>query len=568
MRTVTLPSTPEAFRDGRWEDILPYYEELAVRPLDDVEDWLRDWSRLESLLGEAHTLASIRYTSDTTDPEWEDRYLRFSADVGPKAGEQSVRLGRRLVESGHSRAGLETAVRRFRNSIDLFREENVPLQGELSKLNARHQKLTGAMTVEWDGQEMTPMQLRPYIAAADRSVRERAWRLHYQPYIDQRDEMAAIFDAQYELRQRSARNAGFANYRDYAHRQRNRFDYTSDDCLRWHEAVELTAVPAAKRILDRHRREFGLDVLRPWDVEYNPDSLGRPPLKPFAETSVLADRAGRMFERVDPELGRHFQTMMEEELLDLDSRKGKAPGGYCTSLPFRERPFIFMNSAGVDGDVKTLLHEAGHAFHSFETMAAQPLVWQRTYGSEMAEVASMSMELLAGRYLEESAGGLYSPEEARRSRIQHLEGIVLFFGHCASVDAFQHWIYTDPLGADRDARDRKWLELRSRFQRGVDWSGLDAQRVARWYAQLHIFLHPFYYIEYGIAQLGALQVWRNALRDQRAAVSAYRGALALGGSRPLPELYEAAGARLVFDAAGMSELIDLCESELDRLIKD
>ncbi len=567
MSTVALPSSPEAFRDAEWLEILPHYEELAKRPLADVEAWLRDWSRLESLLGEAHTLASIAYTVDTTDPEVEARYLRFSSDIGPKAGEQAVRLGTRLVESGHSRAGLETVVKRFRNGIDLFRKENVPLHSELSKLNAAYQKLTGGMTVEWEGEERTPSQLRPFMAAADRSVRERAWRLHYQPYIDRREELAGIFDAQLAVRQQVARNAGLESYRDYEHRHRNRFDYTPDDCLRWHDAVERTAVPAAARIIERHRQEMGLDVLRPWDVEYGPDPRGRPPLQPFQDTSVLADRAGRMFEQVDPALGRQFQTMMEEELLDLDSRKGKAPGGYCTTLAFRRRPFIFMNSAGVDGDVKTLLHEAGHAFHSFEALAAQPLVWQRAYGSEMAEVASMSMELLAGRYLEESSGGLYSPEEARRSRIQHLEGIVLFFGHCASVDAFQHWIYTDPEGADRDARDRKWLELRARFQRGVDWSGLEAQRIARWYLQPHIFLYPFYYIEYGIAQLGALQVWRNALRDQAAAVASYREALALGGSRPLPDLYGAAGARLVFDADGMQELIDLCESELELLLE-
>ena len=367
----------------------------------------------------------------------------------------------------------------------------------------------------------------------------------------------------YDLRQKVAGNAGFANYRDYAHREKNRFDYTPEDCLRFHVAVEEAVLPAVER-LDRKRRErMGLDALRPWDTTVDPG--GRPALKPFDDIESFIERAGAIFGHVDPDFRGYYQTMEREDLLDLDNRKGKAPGAYCSTLAFRKVPLIFMNAVGVNSDVRTLLHESGHAFHSFEA-SRLPLLFQRHPGAEMAEVASMSMELLASPYIDEASGGYYTDDEARRSKAELLEGIILFFPHCASVDAFQHWMYLDPAGRDADARDRKWLDLRRRFEGGgVDWSGLDRERIARWYQQPHFFGSPFYYIEYGIAQLGALQVWRNSLKDPKGAVDLYRRALALGATRSLPELFKAAGARLIFDSEGMHELVTLVEEELAKL---
>ena len=255
---------------------------------------------------------------------------------------------------------------------------------------------------------------------------------------------------------------------------------------------------------------------------------------------------------------------MAEQLLDLDSRKGKAPGGYCETLHYRGRPFIFMNAVGVLEDVSTLLHEGGHAFHAFAARR-QPLIWQRHPGLEMCELASMSMELLASPYLDRQDGGFFDTEDYRRARIEHLEDVLLTLSHVASVDAFQSWLYTSGDGGDRDARDAAWLRIRSRFERGVDWSGLERERVARWYRQLHIFLHPFYYIEYGLAQIGALQVWRNSMQDSDEAMRQYRSALALGATRSLPELYQAAGAKFTFDVGAIQELAMLVESELERL---
>jgi oligoendopeptidase F len=360
---------------------------------------------------------------------------------------------------------------------------------------------------------------------------------------------------------RAARNAGFANFRDYIFPAKFRFDYTPADCERFHAAVEERVAPAVERVLAYRRERLGLERLRPWDLSVDP--YRDKPLQPFSDAGELVAKAKRVFDGVDSTLGSEFQTMIDEGLLDLESRKGKAPGGYCETLHFHGRPFIFMNAVGVVDDVMTLMHEAGHAFHAFASHPL-PLIWQRHPGSEAAELASMSMEFLASRHLAQPVG-YFDPAEARSAWLEHLEDVLLSLVHIASVDAFQTWIYTSGEGGDAAARDGMWLQLRRRFERGVDWSGLDQERVARWYRQLHIFMYPFYYIEYGIAQLGALQVWRNSLRDPRAAVAQYRQALALGAVRRLPEIYRAAGARLTFDAAAIGELVDLVEQRIEQL---
>lgn len=565
MPLIALPESAEAFRDATWDDVAPYYEELTARPLDrsNVEAWLADWSQFESLLAEAAARANFAYVCNTADREREAARLRFSSEIDPQADEQRARLQRRLVELGYVRPGLETTVRRFRNQMELFNEANVPLFTELARLSTGWSKLIGAMTVDWEGEKKTPPQMLPFLEHNDRNVRERAFRSMFKPYVDQRDALAGFFDRMYDLRQQVAKNAGFDNFRDYAHREKNRFDYTPDDCLRFHEAVELVVKPAIKRLHERRRAHMGLDRLRPWDMWVDPK--GRAPLRPYENVAEFISRAGSIFANVDPDFRDYFERMAKAGTLDLDNRKGKAPGGFCDSLPVSKLPLIFMNAVDVDDDVQTLLHESGHCFHNFEAYNL-PLYFQRHPGAEMAEVGSMSMELLAAPYIDRKHGGYYSETDAPRSRRAVLEGAVLFFTHCASVDAFQQWMYTTPDGRDVDARDQKWLELRRRFEGDtVDWSGLDAERIARWYFQPHFFDYPFYYIEYGIAQLGALQVWRNSLSDRSEAVRKYRAALALGATRPLPELYREAGARLIFDSDGMRELIDLAEEELATL---
>jgi len=565
--TLRTTPTPDQFTDSTWEEILPLYESLVERPLDPdgrpgIEAWLAEWNALDEALGEAASLANVAYSCDTTDPEIEEAYLRFSGQIGPKRSEQVVRLARKLIDSGYTRDDLATTMRRFRTDQDLFREENVPLEQELQKLNAEYGKITGGMTVNWRGEDVPIPRLGPFMLDPDRSTREEAWKLQFKPYIERRDDLATVFDKQLEKRQQLARNAGFANYRDYTFESKYRYDYTAADCETFHASVEQTFLPAIARRLEKRKRQMGVDALKPWDTSHDP--LGLPPLKPYESVDEWNAKSEAIFRRVDPVFGDYYGTMREESLLDLESRKGKRPGGFCTSFPYRKRPFIFMNASGVGSDVRTLLHEAGHAFHGFES-SKLPFVYQRQYGSEMAEVASMSMELLSAPYLREEAGGFYNQANYVRARTEHLDGILEIFAWVATVDAYQHWLYTDPAAKDRDARDAKWLTVWERFNPGVDWTGLEAERTARWHKQLHIFLYPFYYIEYAIAQLGALQVWRNSLADQSRATADYRAALALGGSRPLPELFDRAGARLIFDAAGMAELVSLIETELSTL---
>ena len=563
MTASVLPSSPVAFSKAGWSDIAPYFDDLAERPLDagTVDEWLRAWSRLEELVTEAAAEAMIAYTIDTSDPEKEKDHLRFSTEILPKMEERSVELARRFVALGYETPELATTLARFRTSIEIFREANVPIFAELEELSARYQRITGSMTVEWDGVERPLPQLQPFLKSADRAVRERAFRSATQPYIEERSALAGLFDRMYELRQRAARNAGFANYRDYVFPAKFRFDYTPADCERFHEAVERSATPAVARVLEHRRQRLGLDALRPWDLAVDPYRAA--PLRPFQTVDEFTGKARRVFDEVDPVLGRQFQTMIDERLLDLDSRKGKAPGGYCETLHFRGRPFIFMNAVGLVDDVMTLLHEAGHAFHAFASHR-QPLIWQRHPGSEAAELASMSMELLASPHLAQPTG-YFTPEDHRGAWLEHLEDVLLSLVHIASVDAFQTWIYTSADGGDAAARDEAWLRIRERFEGGVDWTGLERERVARWYRQLHIFMYPFYYIEYGIAQVGALQIWRNSLRDPVQAVARYREALALGAVRSLPEMYRAAGARLTFDPALIGELVQLVEEQIDRI---
>jgi oligoendopeptidase F len=362
-----------------------------------------------------------------------------------------------------------------------------------------------------------------------------------------------------------AGNAGYDDFRQYQWRQKHRFAYSPEDAATFQQAIAEVGVPAASRVYQRYRRRLGVTQLRPWDVKADVFPFNLPAIRPFADTNELEARAALIFHQVDPVLGNYFNIMRQEALLDLPNRKGKAPGAYCTNYPTRKRPFIFMNSVGSGEDVRTMLHEAGHAFHNFErnNLPYQP---QKASPMEFSEVASMAMELLAIPYLPQERGGFFSTEELTRWQNGLLEKIILFWPYMAIVDAFQHWAYTHPKqGIQPDACDAKWAELWQRYIPDIDFSGFEDVMVTGWQRKQHIFRSPFYYIEYGLAQLGALQVWRNALTDQPQAVQAYRQALALGGTRPLPQLYSAAGVRFAFDQTIMKEMIQLLEDQLYSL---
>lgn len=558
---LPLPDDAHAFAELTWTEAGAWYDRLeALSPDPDPERWLRTWSHFESLLHEAASRAMIAYTCSTTDREAEAAHRRFSIEILPRAEERGVRLARRAVAARLEDPALEQPLARFQATIKIFREENVPLLAELEELSTQYQGITGGMLAEWEGDRIPIPRLAPVLEDRDRSRREAAWRASIEPYRHAAGELHDLFDRMRDRRQRVARNAGFSSYRDYVFPAKARYDYTPADCEAFHEAVAETVVPVVQRLREVRRERLGVPTLRPWDLAVSP--WRTEPIRPWTDPEDFPRIASRIFDRLDPVLGAQFHRMREEGLLDLESRPGKAPGGYCDTLHVRGQPFIFMNAAGVMGDVMTLLHEAGHAFHAFAA-AHQPLLWQRQPGAESAELASMSMELLASRYLGPPEGYL-TEEEARVARMEHLEGAVLALAHIASVDAFQHWLYTDPAAGDAAERDRRWSVLRDRFDPGIDWNGLEDARATRWHRQLHIFLYPFYYIEYGFAQIGALQVWQNSLSDPRAALEQYRSFLTLGATRPLPDLYRAAGASFVFDRTTLARLMAEVEALLDR----
>lgn len=560
-----LPKTALEFMSWPWAQIEPYYQELAGRPINagNVSGWLADWSRLSKMVYETYWRLHVATTLDTTDWEAEGRYNTFLDEIQPASQAAEQKLKEKLLASGLRPQGFEIALRNMQTESEIFHQDNLPLLSEELKLSAEYAKIVGAQTVKWQGDEVTLTQLTPVYLEPDREMRERAWRLASVRWLADREAINAVWLKLLGVRRQLAANANLSDYRPYRWRQLLRFDYTPEDCKKFHDAIEQVVVPAASRIYEKRRQRLGVRSLRPWDLDVDP--LGRPPLKPFQSIPELEEKTAAIFHRVDPQLGEYFEIMRRENLLDLDNRKNKAPGGYCDDFPVSERPFIFANSVGLHDDVQTLLHEGGHAFHFFECFRI-PYIQQLYAPVEFMEVASMGMELLASPYLTRDFGGFYSANEAARARTEHLETSVRFWPYMAVVDAFQLWAYDNPgAAADPANCDACWDELWQRFMPGVDWSGLETERKTGWHRKLHIFEAPLYYVEYGLALLGAVQVWRRALSDQTAAVAAYRRALALGNTVTLPELFGTAGAKFALDAETLGEAIALIEHTLEAL---
>jgi oligoendopeptidase F len=552
---------------GDWGQIQPLFEALESRRIDTVEQleqWLVDTSELTSCIREESSERYVAMTCNTEDKEAEQAYLYFIEQIDPKCKPRWQKLRERYVGSS---ARSKLSPDRYKvydrsavTAVEIFREANIPLQTKEEKLDQGYKKLCGAMTVEYDGKEQTLQQMGRYQKDPDRSVRETTWKLVTERRLADRSAMDEIFDKLVELRTRIASNSGFDNYRDYAFKNRERFDYTPEDCFKFHKAIETVVVPAYRALHKKRSKTLGLDRLRPWDLSVDPYNL--PALSPFEDVDELNSKCSMIFHKLDAEFGRQFDLMVKSKWLDLDSRKGKAPGGYQATFDEARRPFIFMNAVGLHRDVETLLHEAGHAFHCIASRD-QPLIDYRHCGAEIAEVASMGMELLASEYL----NVFYNREDLRRARREQLEGIIWLFPWVATIDAYQHWLYTHPQHT-REERTKYWLSLMDRFGGIEDWSGFESARAARWQRQLHLFGYPFYYIEYGIAQIGALQLWQNAKKDQAKTLEQYRRALSLGGSRPLPELWGAAGVRFDFSESTLRPLIEAVQTELKSLEPD
>ncbi|HTY25493.1 MAG TPA: M3 family oligoendopeptidase [Desulfomonilaceae bacterium] len=558
-----LPEKATELAGWSWAEFEPYFSDLANRELNthSLQDFLSDWTRVSELLDETFSRLHVATTIDTADNEAEQRYHNFLDRIYPRAEQAEQQLKQKLLAFGVVPPGFEVPQSKMRAEAELFRERNLPLYVEEHKLSSEYDKIIGSQTVHWDGQEMTVVQLKPVFQNADPTLREGAWRAALRRQLEDRNAIGDLWRKFMAVRLDLSANAGFGDYRSFRWKQMQRFDYHPSDCMRFHEAIEQEVVPVAVRICERRRKLLGLETLRPWDLEVDP--MGRPPLVPFQDVSELMTGASSVFHRIDPVLGSHFDTMIREKLLDLDNRKNKAPGGYCTEFASAKRPFIFMNAVGVHDDVQTILHEAGHAFHAFER-AHLPYYQQRQVNMEFSEVASMAMEFLASPYLTRAEGGFYSEADRARAVCEHLERSILFWPYMAVVDAFQHWVYEHPSESVNPANcDAYWATMWRRFIPWIDWSGLEDELMTGWQRKLHIHTVPFYYVEYGLAQLGAAQVWRKALSDQAAAVAAYRNALALGGTVALPALYAAAGAEFSFNPAVLRAAVSLLNDKID-----
>jgi oligoendopeptidase F len=567
MNFQSLPTNAKSILALKWADYEPYFKDLEARELskEDIEAWLNDWSRLAETADEHYWRLYIATTVNTADKEGEAGFNKYIGEIQPAAKTAEQKLKNKLLASGLSPKSFETGLRRLQAEAEIFNEENLPLLAEEQKLVTDYNKLIGSLTVMWDKEERTFAQMRALSYEPDRSIRQRAWEAIEARRLKERQNINDLWEKFMPVRLKIAENADMPDYRAYMWKQKFRFDYSPEDCKSFHAAIEEVVVPAASRIYEKRRQQLGVESLRPWDIHVDP--LGAAPIKPYESMDEFKSKSRTIFEQVDPKFGEYFQIMMDEGLLDLESRKNKAPGGYSLGLHVAHRPFIFMSNTNTPGDVQTILHEGGHAFHEFER--AHVHFYQRGeiyLPAEFAEVASIGMEMLASPYTTKESGGFYTESEAARTLTELLEGSITFWPYMALVDAFQHWIYENP-GAGSNALqcEGKWAELWDRFIPGIDYSGLEDAKKTYWHRQLHIFQGPFYYVEYGLAQLGAVQVWANARRDQKKAVADYRKALALGATVPLPELFAIAGAKFAFDAETLREAVDLIEEVIGQM---
>lgn len=546
------------------DSLVPRLEALLERPVtaETMPGFLREVDDVSVDMGELLAGLTRAKDEDTSDEDAKAAYLDFVTRVMPEWSRVSDQLSRKLlaVPGYVPPAELAGPWRDMRTAVELFREENLPLQAEEAALGQRYGEIAGSLRVNLDGETLTFSQADVKLASPDRELRERAYRAMRAARRELKRDLDEVFQRLVVLRRQIARNAGLPNYRAYAWRTAGRYEYSPEDVLRMHEAVEAEVVPRLRQVYERRARYLGLERLRPWDLTC--DARGREPLEPFGSVAELEEGLGRMFEALDPELAERYE-LLRDGWLDLEPRPSKVPGlGYQNYFPRSQRPYIYWSAEGTDDDLLTMRHEAGHAFHSFLTREQHDLQWHACRRPEMAELASEAMELLTLPHLEREHGGFYSAEDAQRSRASLLvRALRLLVGACM-VDALQHYVYTyegeaGPSAAEIDA---EWLRLVGRFDLGIDYSGVEAG-LEGWQV-VHVFLFPFYYIEYAMAYLGALQVWENAMDDPVEALAAYKRALALGGTRPLDELYEAAGVRFAFDRETVGRLARLAYEAL------
>jgi oligoendopeptidase F len=557
---------PQDFKVTSWEQLEPWFENLANRNLDneaDLMNWLKDSSELEAILQEDLAWRYIKMSCDTQNKELAENFNYFIAHISPKISEYENKLLQKYWDCPF-RAALDpedfkTHNLRVQKELELFRKENIPLKSEVEIKAQEYDAITGAATIQYEGKELTLQQASAYLEKPQREVREKVWRLMAERRLQDAAKLDNLMNELIQLRTKIAKNAGFASYSAYKFRELGRFDYTPDTCRAFHNAIEIAVKPLAEKLIQLRKQRLNLQRLRPWDLSV--DIWGEQPLQPFSSAEELIEKAIATLRKINPAYGQLLETMRQMNHLDLASRKGKAPGGYNYPLYETGIPFIFMNAVGTQNDLTTIIHEAGHAVHAFLTKDLSLNTFKDT-PSEVAELASMSMELISMPYW----NVFYENEEdLRRAQIQQITRSLTTLPWIATVDAFQWWIYDHPSHTPIE-RNSIWLDYYKRFHgEGVDWTGLDHIRRYQWQRQLHIYTVPFYYIEYGFAQLGALQIWKSYTQDPEKTLLHYEAALRLGYKRSITEIYTTAGVDFSFTPDSISELVNFVESQLQKL---
>ncbi len=563
---TTQPFLPANLEITSWDTVAPYYKNLAERDINSVtelEQWLADRSALEAFLEEDMGWRYIKTNCNTEDKALAESFQFYITEIQPRVAPFDDKLNQKLIASPYLEQldafKYEVLVRGVKKQLEIFREENIPLYTEIEQAQHEYGVITGSMTIEIDGKEYTMPQAANFFKDTDRSKREDAYVRIKTRRLQDREVLNELFNKLIALRHKVALNAGYGNYRDYMFDAMGRFDYTVGDCRHFHQSVKEYIKPVCDAIDESRKQALDYDTLKPWDMDA--DTEGKAPLKPSDTTAELLDKAIDCFNTIDPFFGECLQTMKGMGNLDLESRKGKAPGGFNYPLYQSNVPFIFMNSANSMRDLVTIVHEGGHAIHSFLSKDLE-LVDFKSTPSEIAEIASMAMELIS---MEHWDNIFPNPDDFKRAKKYQLEKAISALPWIAQIDKYQHWIYENPTHTN-DQRDAYWLSLCAEFGSSViDWTGNEDGLANQWQKQLHLYEVPFYYIEYGIAQLGAIAIWRNYKANPAKTLGQYKAALTMGYTRPLPELYEAAGIRFDFSPAYVKELGDFVMGEIKAL---
>ncbi|KAB2858821.1 MAG: M3 family oligoendopeptidase [Flavobacteriales bacterium] len=570
--TIQLPTKdkriflPENLVIDSWEKLNSYFEDLKSREINSVkelEKWLKDRSELEAVLEEDMAWRYIKMNIDTTNTDLADSFSFLITEIEPKIAPYTNAFNLKLVNNQFlndlDKETYHIYLRGIKKQIEIFREENIPLNTKLQEESQKYGAVSAAMTINYDGKELTLQQASNFLKNTDRKIREEVFYLINNRRLQDENELNTLYTELIKLRNQVAKNAGFANYRDYMFAALGRFDYEAKDCFNFHEAIEKEVVPVTNSFDVEKKQLLGVDALKPWDTAVDP--TGKPALKPFEGGEELINKTITAFNRIKPYFGECLAIMKELKHLDLDSKKGKAPGGFNYPLHEIGVPFIYMNSVGSQRDLVTMVHEGGHAIHSFLTRNLALTGFKDT-PSEVAELASMSMELLSMDYWDE----FYTDEtELKRAKKEQLEKALETLPWVASIDKFQHWVYENPTHTV-EQRYAKWNDIMKAFgSNQVDWTGNEKALATLWQKQLHLYEVPFYYIEYGMAQLGAIAVWRNYKQNPDKAIEQYMAALKLGYTKSIKEIYQAAGIEFNFSQAYVKELVDFIIDELKKI---